>query len=225
MDTLPNELAASLAKAQTEMSNPAFDSSNPHFRSKFASLAAVRNAVVPALAKHGVFVTQELTRTDKGVACAVILMHSSGSFRYAPFEMPITKDDAQGVASASTYARRYTLQAIACVVGDHDDDGNAAAGKKEVDPRDIKATPQGEDYLLEDEGKVLSYAEKFRAALTVGIDQAVYDLHAEVNPEPAFYIAVSTKLDSKERRAWKEAVARVTAALRAANKNGRGANA
>lgn len=47
------EISAALAAAQAEMKNPSFDSTNPHFRNKFASLAAIRNAVVPVFAKHG----------------------------------------------------------------------------------------------------------------------------------------------------------------------------
>ena len=41
-----NELAAALAKAQAELRNPVFDSQNPHFKSKFASLAQVRETLL-----------------------------------------------------------------------------------------------------------------------------------------------------------------------------------
>ena len=41
-----NEIAAALANAQLEMHNPVFDSVNPHFRSRYASMAATRNAIV-----------------------------------------------------------------------------------------------------------------------------------------------------------------------------------
>jgi len=124
------KLAEALAKAQGEMANPAFDSTNPHFRSKYASLAAVRNAVIPVTSKYGISVMQPLTTTETGIRCAVILMHSSGeTMGFDPMDVPAMKTDAQGLLSAATYAKRATLQAIFCVVGDGDDDGNAAAGK------------------------------------------------------------------------------------------------
>jgi hypothetical protein len=122
-----NSIAEALAKAQVEMKNPALDSVNPHFKSKFANLASVRNAVVPVLAKHGVFVAQNLTNTERGIACTTILTHTSGQqMMFGPLEMPAMKFDAQGLGSAATYARRYALMSALCIVGDEDDDGNAA---------------------------------------------------------------------------------------------------
>lgn len=129
-------IAKALAAAQAEMKNPAFDSANPHFRNKFASLAAVRNAVVPVLAKHGIAVVQDVQTTEHGIACFTILLHESGQrLNFGPLVVPATKADAQGFGSAATYSRRYSLQAIACVVGDEDDDANAAVDSMKTDPR------------------------------------------------------------------------------------------
>jgi hypothetical protein len=108
-----NELAGALAKAQAEIQNPKFDSVNPHFKSKFASLAAVRNAILPVFAKHGLSVLQDLTNeSGGGVNCTTIILHSSGqTLKLGPLFMPASKLDAQGMGSAATYARRYTLLA------------------------------------------------------------------------------------------------------------------
>lgn len=122
-----NELAAALAKAQAEMSNPAFDATNPHFRNKYASLAAIRNATIPTLSKHGIAVVQSLRSGDHGVVCETMLMHASGQWISDTLELPVSKSDAQGYGSAATYARRYALQALAGIVGDDDDDGDAAS--------------------------------------------------------------------------------------------------
>lgn len=124
-----NEIAKALSAAHLELKNPPLDSMNPHFKSKFASLAGVRDAVVPVLAKHGLFVAQNLTNTERGVACTTIITHTSGQqMTFGPLEMPAMKPDAQGLGSAATYARRYALMAAFCVVGDVDDDANAAVG-------------------------------------------------------------------------------------------------
>ena len=120
-------ISAALAAAQAEMKNPSFDSTNPHFRNKFASLAAIRNAVVPVFAKHGLSVMQELTSVDGAVACLTVIQHSSGQWlEFGPLAMPVSKPDAQGYGSASTYCKRYALQSVAAIVGDEDDDGNEA---------------------------------------------------------------------------------------------------
>ena len=136
MTTNIKAISAALAKAQAELKNPHMDSKNPHFKSKFASLLSVRNVVLPTLNKHGISVVQELTTTDRGVGCMVHLLHESGeSLRFGPLVMPASKSDAHGFGSAATYARRYSLMAVAGVVGDEDDDGNSAveSGRKEAD--------------------------------------------------------------------------------------------
>jgi len=121
-----NELAAALVKAQAELKNPKLDSTNPHFRSKFASLACVRDTVIPTLAKHGIAVVQNLVTNEHGVGCETVLLHSSGqSMKFGPLFLPASKHDPQGFGSCATYARRYALMAALCVVGDEDDDANA----------------------------------------------------------------------------------------------------
>jgi hypothetical protein len=123
-------IAAALAEAQLEIQNPPLDSTNPHFKSKFASLPGVRNAIVPIMAKYGIAVTQDLKNVPGGVACTTVLTHVSGEqMTFGPLDMPATKQDAQGLGSAATYARRYGLLAAACVAGEQDDDGNAATEK------------------------------------------------------------------------------------------------
>jgi hypothetical protein len=120
-------LASSLTKAQLELKNPAFDSTNPHFRNKFASLVSVRAAVIPALNKHGLTISQFPKCADGLAGCVNVLLHSSGEFIEDECLLPLSKNDPQGAGSAITYARRYSLQAIAGVVADEDDDANAAS--------------------------------------------------------------------------------------------------
>jgi len=57
-----------------------------------------------------------------------VLMHSSGEWISGELEMNPVKNDPQGIGSAITYARRYTLAGIAGIATE-DDDGNAASGK------------------------------------------------------------------------------------------------
>lgn len=137
-------VAASLAKAQSDMSNPAFDAQNPHFRNRYASLAAVRNAVIPILAKHGIALVQDLQSVENGVSCTTRLYHSSGqSLTFGPLVLPVSKADAQGFGSAATYARRYALMAVAGVVGDDDDDAESAVG---ATPQKVAAPKAPEGY-------------------------------------------------------------------------------
>jgi hypothetical protein len=120
-------LGAALAKAQAEMTNPAKDKINPHFRAKYADLATVRDAVVPKLAKHGIAITQLPCDLDGQPALVTLLVHSSGEWIETTQLTRPGKGDPQGIGSALTYARRYALQAMTGVAADDDDDGNAAS--------------------------------------------------------------------------------------------------
>ena len=115
-----------LAKAQAEIGVAVFDSVNPHFRSKYASLSAVREVVKEPFAKNGLSVSQWLDGEGDGISLTTILTHSSGQYIQSSFPLLLPKRDMQGLGSATTYARRYALAALAGVVSDEDDDGNAA---------------------------------------------------------------------------------------------------
>jgi len=187
------ELATALAKAQGEMSNPKFDSENPHFRSKYASLASVRNAVIPVMAKHGLSVIQHLTSSDTSIRCGVIITHASGEWmEFEPFDIPASKHDAHGFMSAGTYAKRGTLQAVACVVGDLDDDGNAAV----ITPSagvEAKLTAKERAQIQ----KVGAYVKE---ALKSGNDYGAYEeLEHQNFSSPEAKIALWAMFDSKER--------------------------
>lgn len=201
-----NEIGAALAKAQCEMQNPGFDKQNPHFRSKFASLASVRNAVVPVMAKHGISVIQDLKTDGNCVLCTTILTHSSGQqMRFGPFAMPATKPDAQGFGSASTYARRYHLMAVAGVVGDEDDDANEATGKpasaQPIKPGIGVHSPLGDVTVTP---AAQAYADAFKAAAT---PDEVWQVHQDAHNEgEEVYRAVWSLLDSKTRSSIKRII-------------------
>ena len=123
-----NDLAAALAKAQSEVGTVHKDASNPYFKSTYATLAAVWESVRPVLSKHGLSVVQMPSHDERGYYVETQLMHSSGQWIRSRTYMKPAKDDPQGVGSAITYARRYALQAIAMICPD-DDDGEAAMGR------------------------------------------------------------------------------------------------
>ena len=121
------DLAAAYCKAQPEIEGASKDKTNPAFRSKYADLGNVVDAIKPALGKHGLSFLQVPHEAENAVRIETILMHSSGqSLSLGTVTVPVTKADAQGFGSALTYARRYGLL-TAFGVAPEDDDGNAAA--------------------------------------------------------------------------------------------------
>ena len=72
------DLFAALIKAQAAMGCAVKDSKNPHFRSSYASLSAVIDAVIPVLNEHGVGVLQMPHLDETQVQLTTVLLHSSG---------------------------------------------------------------------------------------------------------------------------------------------------
>jgi hypothetical protein len=121
-----NEIAAALAKAQATMKNAALNKVNPHFRSKYADLAVIRDTVVPPLAANGIAVVQTLDAEGGGPWVMTRLIHTSGQWIESACPIP-NGQDMQKMGSAITYARRYSLSAICGIAADEDDDANEAA--------------------------------------------------------------------------------------------------
>ena len=125
------EIAKALAKAQSEMSKALKQSSNPHFKSKYADLASVTEACLPALNSNGIAVIQPIIETDLGRSVKTVFIHASGEQLEATVPLMIGKQDMQGLGSAITYARRYGLMCLAGIAPE-DDDGNAAASSPQT---------------------------------------------------------------------------------------------
>lgn len=125
------DIAVAMSKAQAAMKPAHKDSENPHFKSRYADLAAVWDALRAPLTDNGLIVLQDV-ETSTGTVLAVLvttrIVHTSGQwFEFGPLAVPMAKADAHGVGSATTYGRRFALSAALGVVADEDDDGNKAA--------------------------------------------------------------------------------------------------
>jgi hypothetical protein len=133
----PKGIAEALLAFQTNPPHIELDSTNPHFRSKFASLAGIMKALRPRLSKEGLVLSQPLTHIDGEPALCTILWHAqSGEKIEATTPLHLGgKTDPQSHGSAVTYARRYGVLAITGLVGDEDDDGAAASAASQPSSR------------------------------------------------------------------------------------------
>lgn len=96
---------------------------------EYADIAAVVAATRPTLAAHGVVALTPVVDNGDGLACTVVLLHSSGErMEFGPFSFPRGKD-AQATGSMVTYHRRYALlSALGMAAGD--DDGATAQAQQ-----------------------------------------------------------------------------------------------
>jgi hypothetical protein len=115
-------LSADYALAQLELKNATFDKINPHFKSKYATLAQVRDTTAPVLAKHGLAIIQVTDMIDGALFLVTRLVHKSGQWIEGLYPIAIGKPQEMG--SALTYGRRYSLAGVCGIASEEDDDGN-----------------------------------------------------------------------------------------------------
>lgn len=132
-----NELATALAAAQAEMKNAKLNKINPHFKSRYADLAEIRDTVTPALSKHQLSLVHGVEPVESGIHVVTRLFHSSGQWIESRF--PIAYDKPQTMGGAITYGRRYNSSALTNIAADDDDDANTANDKPAAAPQRAKA--------------------------------------------------------------------------------------
>ena len=99
-------IAIAMNKAQSEMGGAHKGAKNPFFKSKYADLGAVIEAVKTPFADNGLSYVQFPIENGGRIGIETILMHSSGEWLSNSFTVQLTKQDAQGAGSAITYCRR-----------------------------------------------------------------------------------------------------------------------
>lgn len=127
------KIIAALLKAQKEMGNAVKNGTNPHFKSKFADLNSVREAVIPLLNENGILVLQPMVNIDGNEYVKTILLHDSGETIESYTKIVCkAQNDPQALGSAITYARRYGLQSLVCIGAEDDDAEKSMSRKKET---------------------------------------------------------------------------------------------
>lgn len=140
-----NELATALAKCQGEMEPAIKDSINPHFKNKFATLYSIWEACRKPLSKNGLSVVQTMDFINDKLCLTTKLLHSSGQWMGSVTPVIYAKNDAQGIGSALSYFKRYSLSALLGIcTADEDDDGNAAMPNEKQEKPSKKEPPKVE---------------------------------------------------------------------------------
>jgi hypothetical protein len=143
-----DQIAKAMAKAQATIENPAKDKVNPHFKSKYADLAAGLDCIRPALSANGIAIFQATEVIDDGVILRTRLAHMSGQWIESTY--PVSKfAKHQEMGAALTYAKRQALFALVGVCGDEDDDGN------EAQKTDTRAAPRSPNTAQKDSESLL----------------------------------------------------------------------
>lgn len=109
------KIAEALARAQGEIKPAAFDATNPHFKSKYATLGAIVESCKDALSKNGIAVMQGTNSVDGRVIVETMLAHTSGEWIKSSLSMKTERDNGNGEMPAIPEDKR---QAIKLELGD-----------------------------------------------------------------------------------------------------------
>lgn len=138
-----NRLFDALFRAQAELPT-VIENSKKGARGKYVPLDALLLEVKPILQKHGLMIRQGQERSygadDGGSKTRIFpvytdIIHApSGEMHRTTIEVPAPRMDAQGVGSAITYGKRYSLLAALGIATADDvaDDDGAAGRKREI---------------------------------------------------------------------------------------------
>jgi hypothetical protein len=100
------------------------DAKNPFFKSTYATLSNILDAIKDPLIESGLVITQHPEGEDELIT---MLIHAeTGEFISSSYRIKPVKDDPQSRISANTYQRRSAIASILSLNIDDDDDGNTA---------------------------------------------------------------------------------------------------
>ena len=145
-----NDLFAALVSFQGEMEAVKKGQANPFYKSKYADLASINEAIKPHMAKAELAYLQSVTQSNGTghVLVTTRIVHKTGQWYEIDLPIAVQKQDPQGYGSTVTYGRRYALQA-ALGLSAEDDDANA--GVNPPQNYKLKKEPTAADIAYMDE--------------------------------------------------------------------------
>jgi len=119
-----------LHAAKQKIGKVAKNSTNPHFKNKYADINALIESVEPILLEHGLLLLQPI---EDGVVSTLIIDIENGTKAVSSMRLD-TNLNSQQQGSQITYYRRYTLQALLSLQAEDDDANSASATVKNTKP-------------------------------------------------------------------------------------------
>ena len=138
------KIIPALLKAQRKIGAVTKGANNPFFKSKYADLPSVMEVCKAPMNEEGIVIIQTPSIVKNEITGEIynivetLLVHESGEFISGEMRLILNKEDMQNLGSAISYSKRYTLQSLAFIPNQDDDDGNKASGKKAPVKQNLK---------------------------------------------------------------------------------------
>jgi len=202
------KIAPALLTAQRAITFAVKDAKNPHFKTTYADLSSVIDAVKPALNEAGIVFLQMPAPSDRdSLALTTRLIHESGEWIESTATCPLQKSDPQGYGSAVTYLKRYSL-ASAVGLYQEDDDGNAASKGSNNNVRAFVSGPRtgiGDDLPQDWKDYLQDLAHRATGLVAQGNLAGALAEIAKDNLDDTQRVYLENQLDSKTRASLKKA--------------------
>ena len=118
-------LAAALAKAQKHIKGALKDSTNPFYKSSYADLASVQDAIRDPLSDNELAVVQGASSEAARVTVTTLIAHSSGEWISSSLSATAKDESPQSLGSCVSYLRRYGISSLVGVAQVNDDGESA----------------------------------------------------------------------------------------------------
>lgn len=162
-----DKIIPALIKVQEQMRAIPFDKVNPHFKAKYASLSATQEIARPILAQNKLGIIQSLYSIGPDYFLESRILHESTQWVSSTLKL-LGCTNMQMLGAATTYAKRYTVQALLGVSGDDDDDGNAVSQKVETNQRQSSPAAASRGHNHQDQKKTYPKVDPPEFRLNLG---------------------------------------------------------
>ena len=126
-------LATALIKAKESFAPILKTKNNPFFKSKYADLEDVLDAITPSLCANQLCIVQPTRITDSGRTILITkLIHAESGEELSGEVLLPENNDPQKLASSLTLLRRHAIISLLALAAEVDDDGNAGSGNKQT---------------------------------------------------------------------------------------------
>lgn len=123
-------ISQALVKFQSQLKPVNKEAENPFFKSVYADLSSILQAVMPVLSANGLAVIQPMRIDGDKTLLITQVIHESGESIESQMVLP-PHSDPQKYGSLITYYKRYQLQAmLGIATRDEDDDANSVSQPK-----------------------------------------------------------------------------------------------